>query len=71
MLTFQHVFALCNDGSVWHHTLDVPGLSRWDRLPDIPQDGEAGVNTKLQASERFKKEAGGFGFPLRSRGDLT
>ena len=27
---FQHVFALCDDGSVWQHTLDVPGPLRDD-----------------------------------------
>ena len=37
---FQHVFALCDDGSVWQHTLDVPGPQVWERLPEIPQDDE-------------------------------
>jgi hypothetical protein len=37
---FQHVYALCDDGSVWQHTLGAPGPVTWDRLPDIPQDGE-------------------------------
>jgi hypothetical protein len=38
--SFQYVFALCDDGSVWHHCLDVPGVNGWNRLPDIPQDNE-------------------------------
>jgi len=32
----EEVFALCNDGSVWHHNYTI---DEWVSLPDCPQDG--------------------------------